>query len=110
VVIDYGNNKSLRKTARNNNLTPEGVRKVINKSKSFNTVKTLPRGGRQRVTTTRTDNRIKREAVIGKKISAQEIKENLNLNVSVSTIKRRLNERGFMEELHEENHLCHHRT
>jgi len=51
--------------------------------------------GRKRKTSRRDDRRIIQEAKKFKKITAREIKENAGLDVSVSTIRRRLNESGL---------------
>jgi len=74
------------------------VKKVVNKVDNYGTTRNLFRSGRNRCTTVRTDSLIKQLVTKNRKITAEEIKQDLNLrdiNISVTTIRCRIRENGF---------------
>jgi transposase len=78
--------------------SPSCVYKVVKKINTFGTARNLIRSGRKRCTTKRTDDRIATNVAKNRRITAKEIKKDLqsvNINCSESTIKRRLRERHF---------------
>jgi len=95
VITEINNGKSYREIAKIHKITIGGISKLKKKVDSFGTLKNLPRGHRPKATSQREDNQIKREALKKKFISAKQVKKNLNLNVHVTTIRKRLRENGI---------------
>lgn len=95
IIQDHSNGTSLRKIAEKYNISKTGVEKICKKFKETHQVSNLPGRGSKRATTAREDTLIVRQAKIKPKISSVEIKDELNLNVSTKTIRRRLHEHGF---------------
>lgn len=95
IVEDRKIGLSLRKIAEKYKISKTGVEKICNKFTESHTIGNLPGRGRKRATTTREDALIVRQTKVKSNVSSTEIKDQLNLNVSTSTIRRRLHETGL---------------
>lgn len=81
--------------AKDYGITAGGVRNVYNRLKTREDAENLPRTGRPRKTSKRDDRKILMEIQKNPKISAKQIKEDLNLDLSVTRIKERIKECGY---------------
>ena len=81
--------------AKSLNINKSIVSRLISKFRSTQSVKTLPRCGRPRATTQRTDSLIARTSKIDPFITPNRICSELNLKISSRTIQRRLVEQGL---------------
>lgn len=97
VIVTNLNKKGLsnRKIAAQLEIHHSTVAKILKKHKTYGFVTNLPREGRKRITDEKTDRRILREITNGKKTTIKEIKESLQLDISSTTIRRRLHEEGY---------------
>jgi len=95
IVIDRKNGMTYSQLAEKYTITKSGAKKIFDKYVATNSVKQQPGQGRKCATTTREKARIVREAVRNPTSTAAIIKENLDLTVSTSTVKRRLREAGL---------------
>ena len=96
VIRLHNQNKSSRKIAKELKfISYKGAQKIIKKYKEHKIITNLPRTGRPKPTTERENRLIKLEVLKDDEVTAEKIKENLNLNVSPSTIRRRLNSFGL---------------
>ena len=86
---------SMRSIAKLLETNHRSIGKIIKKKENYGTIKNLPGRGRKLSTYQRTDRKIIKEVGIVTKITTKEIKENLNLNCSLTTIRRRLHVKGF---------------
>ena len=94
----YGNVHSNQKVSWHKfNISPESVRKIIQKVKKTGSAKHIARLGRPRVTSARDDRKIIGAVKANPKISTRELKETLCLPVAEQTIKNRLNDACFFE-------------
>ena len=94
LVIDRKNMYSCGYLAKIFKVSKMGAKKIVYKFEKTQSVKQQPGQGHKALTSRKTDARISREAVKNPTVTAQEIKERLDLNVSTSTIKRRLRKSG----------------
>ena len=93
VVFNLRNQgETLKSIAKKFGISIEGVRKIIKKLTDTKNAENEPGRGRKRKTSTVDERWIVIEAKKNNFISAKEIKESLNLNVCVQTIKNRLND------------------
>lgn len=95
IIEDNKNGLSYRKIADKYKISFSGVRHIIKKFEATGLVKNMARSGRKRKTTAREDVRIVRMVKQQPTISSREIGENLNLDVSGLTIRRRIKESGL---------------
>lgn len=95
IVKDRENGLSLREIGKKYNVSKTCVDKICKKFGKTQQLGNLPGRGRKRATTRREDSLIVREIQRKPGTSSREIKEQLNLNVSTKTIRRRLHEKNF---------------
>lgn len=76
-------------------ITPECVRKIFLKISNGGSPENGKRTGRKRKTTEHQDRLIVREVRKNPKVTSEELKENLNLPISITQIKKRINEQGL---------------
>lgn len=95
IVEDRENGLSLRKIAEKYKISKTSVEKLCKKFEKTQQIGNIPGRGRNRATTKREDTLIVRQIKIKPDTSSSEIKEQLNLNVSTKTIRRRLRENNF---------------
>ena len=99
MIISLSNTHSYRQISRVvGNVSYGGVRKVIQRFRNEGTIQRKVGSGKTRMTSTRADRMIVKQVILNPKTHAREIKERmeeLGINVSVATIKRRLNEKDF---------------
>lgn len=70
IVVEKEKGATLRQLAKKFNISPEGVRKIIEKVKKTRSAKNIQRLGRPRVTGARDDRKIIRTVKANPKISA----------------------------------------
>ena len=75
--------------------SPKCIRYVLNKLKNSGTTNRKVGSVRKRKTTKRTDNLIIRTALKTRRITAEKLANQINVNVSPQTIRNRLHEAGF---------------
>lgn len=95
IIKDRKNGLSLGKIAKKYSVSKTAVQKICKKSEETQTIDNLPGRGRKRATNSRTDSLIVRQIKINPKTTSSEIKEELKLDVSTKTIRRRLHEKKF---------------
>lgn len=95
IVQDHEKGLSLRKIAEKYSISKTCVDKVCKKFAATQQIGNLPGRGRKRATTKREDTLIVRQTKFKPDISSVEIKDQLNLNVSTKTIRRRLHENNL---------------
>lgn len=95
IIEDRQNGLSLRQIAQKYSISKTCVEKLCNKFAESHQISNLPGRGRKRATTKREDTLIVRQIKVKPNTSSTEIKDQLNLNVSTKTIRRRLHETGF---------------
>lgn len=95
IVDDHKNGLSYNKIAKKYKKSKATIQTVIRKFKNHQTIENMPRTGRPRKTSLRDDNRIIKEIKKEPTLSSKNIKEMCNLDVSVSTIQRRIRAAGF---------------
>lgn len=88
-------NEKLVDIAKDYSISPEGVRKIHKRLKERGNAENVKRSGRKRLTTARQDRQILIEVKKDPNIRAKELKENLNLNISITSIKSRIHESGL---------------
>lgn len=76
-------------------ITHECVRKIFLKISNGGSPENGKRTGRKRKTTEHQDRLIVREVRKNPKVTSEELKENLNLPISITQIKKRINEQGL---------------
>ena len=97
-AIIYNRRKSgetLSSIAEDYDLSPEGVRDIFRRLEERGVAENMTRSGRKRKTQPRDDRQILKEVQKNCKVSAREIKDTLNLDISETTIKRRIRETGL---------------
>ena len=87
--------RSMSWIAREMKISRNTVSKWIHRWKSGSDLKDLPRSGAPRKTSQEQDQNIAKEATNNDSSNTKELKDRLNLSVSVSTVKRRLIEQGI---------------
>ena len=87
--------KSYREIAKDLNISPKGARKVCLKRQETGSIKNRPRTGRKRCTSRREDSRLQNMAKKSPKSSAKEIKMATEVDCSLATVRRRINEAGL---------------
>ena len=87
--------ETLISIAKDYGMSPEGVRNICNRLKKRGDAENLPRTGRPRKTTIREDRPILKEVKKNPKITAKELKENLQLGLSLTRIRSRIHENGL---------------
>jgi len=95
VVELKGKGYSNRNIARLLNVHHETVRKILLKKEKYGTVANLQRSGRKRLTDAKTDRRIIRQIKINQQTTVNNLKDELQLCISATTIRRRLHDSGF---------------
>lgn len=95
IIRDREKGESLRKIAVRYAVSVGAVQHIWKKYQAYGIVRDLSGRGRKRATTKREDIMIVREVQKNPKISARNIKESLNLDVSRHTIARRLHGAGL---------------
>lgn len=95
IIEDRKNGLSLGKIAEKYKISKTGVQKLCNKFEISHQITNLTGRGRKRATSNRDDALIVRQTKVNSNISSSEIKDQLNLNVSTKTIRRRLHEKGL---------------
>ena len=86
---------SLMKIAKEHSISPEGVRKIIRRINETGSPENMRRNGRPRKTTDRDDRKIMQEISLNPRITAHELKEKLELNIGITSIKNRIHEHGI---------------
>ncbi|KAH7945102.1 hypothetical protein HPB49_006829 [Dermacentor silvarum] len=94
IVELYFKGRSQRKIAEATGRTLNTVNRIVRAFKSCRRIKDAPRKPRSRVTTEQEDAWIVAAAAVKPGLSAQQIKNTLDLRASVTTVKRRLREAG----------------
>ena len=77
------------------NLNSEGVRKIFKRIKENRHPNNRPRSGRPRLTTPHADRRIIRTSRQKSNMSSKDLKNEIQLAISLQTIRRRLNEESL---------------
>lgn len=95
IVRDCEKGFSYRKIAKKFRVSFSAVRYIWKNYQQLGSVADKAGRGRKRLTTPRDDARIAREVHKNSKITSRAIKENLLLNVSARTVRRRLQEQEF---------------
>ncbi|KAL3189757.1 hypothetical protein MRX96_020787 [Rhipicephalus microplus] len=95
IVELYFKGRSQRKIAEATGRTLKAVNRIVRAFKSCRRIKDAPRKPRSRVTTEQEDAWIVAAAAVKPGLSAQQIKNTLDLRASVTTVKRRLREAGL---------------
>lgn len=95
IVELYFKGRSQRKIAKATGRTLKTVNRIVRAFKSCRRIKDAPRKPRSRVTTEQEDAWIVAAAAVKPGLSAQQIKNTLDLRASVTTVKRRLREAGL---------------
>jgi len=75
IVVENENGATLQQIAKKFNISPEGVKKIIQKVKKTGSAKNIARSGRPRVTSARDYRKIIRAVKANPKISTRELKE-----------------------------------
>ena len=91
----YLETKNKKSTAREFEIDPKTVRNIIKKYEKFKTFENIPKKSRRRVTDRHQDLNILREITNSPKKTPRDIKNDLNLDCSTITIRRRIKERGL---------------
>lgn len=95
IIEDHQSGLSFAKIAEKYKISKSGAEKVCKKFETSHQITNLPGRGRKRATNYRQDALIVRQTKVKSNISSSEIKDQLNLNVSTKTIRRRLHEKGL---------------
>ncbi|KAH8024684.1 hypothetical protein HPB51_000515 [Rhipicephalus microplus] len=95
IVELYFKGRSQRKIAEATERTLKTVNRIVRAFKSCRRIKDAPRKPRSRVTTEQEDAWIVAAAAVKPGLSAQQIKNTLDLRASVTAVKRRLREAGL---------------
>ncbi|KAH8021797.1 hypothetical protein HPB51_017107 [Rhipicephalus microplus] len=95
IVELYFKGRSQRKIAGATGRTLKTVNRIVRAFKSCRRIKNAPRKPRSRVTTEQEDAWIVAAAAVKPGLSAQQIKNTLDLRASVTTVKRHLREAGL---------------
>lgn len=95
IVKLYFKGRSQRKISEATGRTLNTVNRIVRAFKSCRRIKDAPRKPRSRVTTEQEDAWIVAAAAVKPGLSAQQIKNTLDLRASVTTVKRRLREAGL---------------
>lgn len=95
IVSDCKNKLSYRKIAEKYKVSKSAVYKIYAKYLQHNTVKNLHGRGRKRNTSAYDDRRIVRESRHNPSTTSRNIVEQLKLNISSRTVRRRLKEAGL---------------
>lgn len=95
IISLHSQNISMRQIAKQFQTNHRTVGKIIKKKEKYGTVKNIPGRGPKYCTTARTNRHILKEIGGGSKITIKQVKENLNLNCSFTTIRRRLHGGGY---------------
>lgn len=95
VIYRLNNGQKVIDIANVYGIKRQTVYAINKKLKTYGTVDDRPRSGRPRHTTRRQDSQIFISSVRSPKKTPKLIKENLNLDVSARTVRRRMNERGL---------------
>lgn len=90
IVQDRQKGISFGKIAEKYSVPKATVQKICKKFTTTNQIGNLPGRGRKRATSVKTDSLIVREIKKKPDTTSSEIKDQLNLNVSTKTIRRRL--------------------
>ena len=95
-IIDYfKNGESQISIAKRLNINKSIISRLIKKYKSTGSVKTIKSGGRPRKTNLRADKQIVRLMKQNPFLSSKKVVEDLNLNISASTVRKRALENGL---------------
>ncbi|KAH7942708.1 hypothetical protein HPB52_000199 [Rhipicephalus sanguineus] len=94
IVELYFKGRSQRKNAEATGRTLKAVNRIVRAFKSCRRIKDAPRKPRSRITTEQEDAWIVAAAAVKPGLSAQQIKNTLDLRAFVTTVKRRLREAG----------------
>ena len=85
-----GENESQRKISKKLNIPPQTIQSFLQRFKKRDTHKNLPRSGRPHVTTEQQDQELCDTAIIQPRVKYKKLREFLHLNVSIRTLRRRL--------------------
>ena len=99
IIFRYNSGQSATDIANDYGISRQAVYAIHKKTKRFGTTEDRPRSGRPRHTTRREDSQIYMSSVKSPKKTPKLIKQNLDLNVSIRTVRRRMNERGLRPHL-----------
>lgn len=97
IISVFGETKQVKTTARIVGVTPNTVRRTIMKYREHGTIDDMPRSGRPRMTSSRTDSLIVRRMTVNPFQSVKEVTEGIGdcTRASEDTVRRRLHEVGL---------------
>lgn len=95
IVEGRKSGESYGQLAKKYKISRNGVVRICKKFATTDAVENIAGRGRKRKTTSREDARIVREVMKNPSASARQVKQSVNINVSVKTIKRRIKDAGL---------------
>jgi transposase len=90
IIAWQDSGETYREIAERLGRSPQTIADFVKKYEATNDISRLPGSGRKRVTSDKLDKRILKEQKKGWGVNAGEIKGNLGLEISESTVKNRL--------------------